>query len=323
MEIDEAKKKLNKLFGEKGKELDPDDFLAGLQELSHAVKAVQSEKISEAFAQIIKNHTAESKVILSELKKIDLTLQQFSELQKKLADGIQENRVSRVIVENLPEPQKFPEFKVDFPEGLKQPPETKEERRGFWSELLAKAIKQPFDSLITALRDEADLSRKTEGAIAVRLVDKTGEMFYNAVLTAVTGGIDTSKLAQETTLTSINTRITTAATPYSLVSAATTNATSVKASAGVIYSIQVGNINAAARYLKLYNKASAPTVGTDTPVKRLLIPGNTAGGGNNVPVPINGISFTTGIAFALTTGIADSDTTAVAANEILVNIDYI
>jgi hypothetical protein len=104
------------------------------------------------------------------------------------------------------------------------------------------------------------------------------------------------------------------------VSAASTNATSVKASAGQIYSIQCFNLNAAARYLKLYNKASAPTVGTDTPVKTLLIPGNTAGAG--FIFDTHGLEFTTGIAFALTTGIADSDTAAVAANEIVVNIDY-
>lgn len=108
----------------------------------------------------------------------------------------------------------------------------------------------------------------------------------------------------------------------SIVSAASTNATSVKASAGTVYSIQVYNINASPRYLKLYNKASSPTVGTDVPVKRIMIPGNTSGAGSNITIPSCGIKFSTGIAFALTTGIADSDSTGVAANEILVNLDY-
>ena len=48
--------------------------------------------------------------------------------------------------------------------------------------------------------------------------------------------------------------------------AATTNATSTKASAGTVYGIIVANASAETRYLKVYNKASAPTVGTDTPV---------------------------------------------------------
>lgn len=110
-------------------------------------------------------------------------------------------------------------------------------------------------------------------------------------------------------------------TMHKTISAATTNATSVKASAGQVYSVQVFNTNAAARYLKLYNKASAPTVGTDTPVKTLTIPGATTGAGLVLSWP-QGLAFGTGIAFALTTGAADSDTAAVAANEIIVGLDY-
>lgn len=105
------------------------------------------------------------------------------------------------------------------------------------------------------------------------------------------------------------------------ISAASTNATSVKASAGQLYAVQVFNTNAAARYLKLYNKASAPTVGTDTPVKVITIPGNTAGGGVAVEFS-KGVTFGTGLAFALTTGAPHTDTGAVAANEIVVNLDY-
>lgn len=110
-------------------------------------------------------------------------------------------------------------------------------------------------------------------------------------------------------------------TQHKLISAASTNATSLKASAGQVYGIQVFNLNTSPRYLKLYNKASAPTVGTDTPVKVFMIPGNAAGSGI-VSNWTNGVEFTTGIAYALTTGIADSDTGAVAASEIALNIDY-
>ena len=113
------------------------------------------------------------------------------------------------------------------------------------------------------------------------------------------------------------------ATPYKLVSAATTNATSVKASAGQVYMITASNVNAAARYLKLYNKASAPTVGTDMPVLTLVIPGNTAGAGTNIPVPTCGIAFSTGIAFAITTEATDAGTTGVALSEIVINLAYL
>ncbi len=108
-------------------------------------------------------------------------------------------------------------------------------------------------------------------------------------------------------------------TPAKLISAATTNGTSVKASAGQVGYIMATNTNAAARFLKLYNKASAPTVGTDTPVHTFLIPGNTSGFTINAGC---GMEFTTGIAFAITTGVADSDNTAVAANEIVINYGW-
>lgn len=110
-------------------------------------------------------------------------------------------------------------------------------------------------------------------------------------------------------------------TMHKTISAASTNATSVKNSAGQLYDIEVYNLNASPRYLKLYNKASAPAVGTDVPVRTILIPGNTAGGGVTRTIP-DGLAFSLGIAFALTTGIADSDTGAVALNEIAVNLGY-
>lgn len=105
------------------------------------------------------------------------------------------------------------------------------------------------------------------------------------------------------------------------ISAASTNATSAKASAGQLYGWSITNTNAAVMYVKLYNKASAPTVGTDTPVITIAVPGSTVGGGTNYNSDI-GIAFATGIAYATTTGAADSDTAAVAANEVIINLFY-
>lgn len=106
-----------------------------------------------------------------------------------------------------------------------------------------------------------------------------------------------------------------------VVSASSTNATSVKASAGAVGSIIAFNLNAAVRFLKLYNKASAPTVGVDVPVATLPIPGNTAGAGFSLSIP-QGVAFTTGIALALTTGYADGDTGAVAAGDLFLWLAY-
>lgn len=111
-------------------------------------------------------------------------------------------------------------------------------------------------------------------------------------------------------------------TPGHLVSAATTNATSVQGSATTVGYITASNVNAAARYLKIYNKATAPTVGSDTPVHTFIIPGNTAGAGTNIPLPPQGIALGTGFAFALTTEATDAGSTGVAVSEIVINYGY-
>ena len=103
--------------------------------------------------------------------------------------------------------------------------------------------------------------------------------------------------------------------PFRLLSsAATTNATLIKASAGRMFLIMGRNNAAAIRYLKFYNKASAPTVGTDVPVLTIALDAS-----SRFEIDLNpyGQFFTTGIAFAITGALADNDTTAIAAADIL------
>ena len=109
-------------------------------------------------------------------------------------------------------------------------------------------------------------------------------------------------------------------TPDSRVNAAaTTNATSLKASAGNIFSIDVANEAAYDVFLKLYDKASAPTVGTDTPVWTIPIYSKT-GFSRDFP---RGRHFSTGIAYAITKLQADTDTNAVAAGDLTGTIGWI
>jgi hypothetical protein len=124
------------------------------------------------------------------------------------------------------------------------------------------------------------------------------------------------------TVTTSGTTTNTPATPTSLTvnSAATTNATSVKGSAGTLYGVSVSNTGAAAAFVKFYNKATAPTVGTDVPVITLSIP---ASGTVSPYLGDLGYRFATGIALAITNLAADSDTTAVAANQVKVIGSYI
>jgi hypothetical protein len=106
---------------------------------------------------------------------------------------------------------------------------------------------------------------------------------------------------------------------HTLVAAGSTNATSVKASTGVIGTCVLTNTSASFRYVKLFNKASAPTVGTDTPVIQFPIaPSSTL----DVSTAFVGMRFSTGIAYATTTGSALLDTGAVTAGDVLVNLTY-
>lgn len=111
------------------------------------------------------------------------------------------------------------------------------------------------------------------------------------------------------------------AIPFQRVSTADTNAASVKAAPGIITSIIASNVNADERYLKLYDKASAPTVGTDTPKHTIIIPGNAAGGVVAIAL-VTPLRFELGIAMALTVEATVAGTTGVAASEIVVNLGY-
>jgi len=95
-------------------------------------------------------------------------------------------------------------------------------------------------------------------------------------------------------------------------SAASTNATVVKSSPGYGFVVHGYNANAAARYLKLYNKASAPTVGNDVPILTFYLPANDA-----FDFDLASTRFTVGIAMAVTTGSPDADTGAVTGGDIM------
>jgi hypothetical protein len=93
--------------------------------------------------------------------------------------------------------------------------------------------------------------------------------------------------------------------------AASTNATSAKASAGDVHVISGYNASGAVRYLKFYNKASTPTVGSDTVVLTLALPTGA------FSFNLNAHYFSTGIAYAMTTGAADADTGALSSGDVL------
>lgn len=140
------------------------------------------------------------------------------------------------------------------------------------------------------------------------VAQSTRTAFNFATLTAV------AVTSQPTISTSSNG----VSTFHHLISANSTNATSVKSSAGGLALIAVSNNGASVAYFKLYNKASSPTVGTDTPIHTQLVP---AGGHAIIPEHIYR-RLGTGVAYALTTGMAVADTGAVASAQMSVHIAY-
>lgn len=149
------------------------------------------------------------------------------------------------------------------------------------------------------------------GASPVILVDANGQertAYPPGATVTVTGTVTANEgTAVNPTTSAVN-------------SAATTNATSVKASAGNLYAIAASNASASPRFLKLYNKASAPTVGTDVPVLVIPIAANSI-----VMFEFGrlGQRFSLGIALAITGAIGDTDTTAIGAAEVKVCTTYV
>lgn len=104
---------------------------------------------------------------------------------------------------------------------------------------------------------------------------------------------------------------------YSVISAATTNAAVAKAAGGLVTGWYIMNVSNGVRYVRLYDKATAPAPATDVPVVRLPIP---AGEGTNLSFASAPLFFRSGIALDITGGEADTDTTATAAGDVVLNL---
>jgi hypothetical protein len=104
---------------------------------------------------------------------------------------------------------------------------------------------------------------------------------------------------------------------FHLVSAATTNATNVKASAGQLYGWYIYNSNAAARKVAFHNTAGTPTAGASVSFAIVIPPTSAA----NVEFAM-GIAFATGIGISTVTDLTDAGATAVAASDLIINLFF-
>lgn len=137
----------------------------------------------------------------------------------------------------------------------------------------------------------------------------------------VTSNIGTGTLSTVTSVTNSGTP-TAPATPYFLNSAATTNGALILTGTSGLQSFYATNNGASIAYVKLYNKATAPTVGTDIPEMIIAVPAAVGGviGTATLPIGFNGFRFALGLGIAVTGALADADTTAVAAGQVKVKL---
>lgn len=92
----------------------------------------------------------------------------------------------------------------------------------------------------------------------------------------------------------------------------------VKASPGKLAGFDVYNTNAAVRYLHFYDKATAPTLNTDTPIYTVVLPAATrVTPGNALNIP-----FVNGLSWAYTTDNAAVPVTAATSTELNGSVRY-
>lgn len=103
---------------------------------------------------------------------------------------------------------------------------------------------------------------------------------------------------------------------YRLISAATTNATVFNAAQTRLGRFTASNTGATVAFVKIYDKATAPVVGTDIPVATLCVPGLTTG---TFVTCLLGFPLKLGFGIAITGVGTDADATAVGLAQVIVN----
>ena len=107
---------------------------------------------------------------------------------------------------------------------------------------------------------------------------------------------------------------------YKLISTASDNEHVILAEPGLVFGYFLSNVvSEAPAYIKLYNKITAPVLGTDVPQLTIAIPEGSSA--NNEYA--HGIIFDVGIGIALSVDPDDAGTGQVAAEEVIVNLFYL
>ena len=156
------------------------------------------------------------------------------------------------------------------------------------------------------------LSAWTSGTYTIVGVIKRAPIPTNGFVNVYTSGFGSSISLYTPSATTANG----AATPIRITAAASSGL--ISSGTHRVLGWNLLNTNAAVRYFHLYNKATAPTVGTDTPIATIPI-----GIGQTVNFMIDvGFYFSLGVGYAVTTDDIALPATAGAAGDIVGTIHY-
>jgi len=148
--------------------------------------------------------------------------------------------------------------------------------------------------------------------IHVRVGYGSGAVFLNASIPAGDNIIGTVRVAPS---------FSEGPTFYKFISSSGVNSTNLTTSVTNLNILNVVNTAATMRYFKLYNKASAPIVGTDIPLIVIALSPNSAS--NFTLPPLAGIDFSIGLSFAAMTEPQDSSSAPLTVSgEIVAMIAY-
>jgi hypothetical protein len=127
-----------------------------------------------------------------------------------------------------------------------------------------------------------------------------------------------SGLVTPSSVVSVAQSTTVGLTISSVIISTTTNATLVSSTPRSLYKVEVFNVSSTPAFLKMYNLASAPTVGSSLVVARYAAVPN-----GFISTTDVGDLYTTGLSYTFTTNLIDTDTTVIAnSSTYIVNLHY-
>lgn len=165
---------------------------------------------------------------------------------------------------------------------------------------------------VGGIMDNTPAAVGAAGTVNTLKVDSRGYLWTNI-------GIGGTSVVTASGISSVSRGVTTGALSSGRVVTGTTGV--IKASAGTLYSLlSVRNGNAAVRYLHLYNKATAPTLSTDTPILTIALAASSVQ--NAIDMTSIGAAFPLGIAWAYTTDNIAIPATAGTSTELMFSAVY-